>query len=375
MAVRYYLEKTVLEAAKERISFVFDEFPEVVVGFSGGKDSTVIFNLTLEEARRRGRLPLKVLFIDQEAEWQMTIDMMRRVMGHPDVEPYWLQVPIKLFNATSTEEEWLMCWQEGAEWMRPRETGSIHENVYGTDRFGEMFNAFFRHHFPGQRAALIGGVRCEESPSRAVGLTHQPKYKWVTWAKRLTPDLHYTFYPIFDWAWTDVWVAIHRHGWPYNRLYDVQYAYGVTIPDMRCSNVHHETAVKALFWLQEVEPDTYARLVNRIGGIDTAGKLQGDFFQRTLPYMFKDWIEYRDYLLDKLIEPQHRERFTKHFASQERQYGGYLGDKLYKAQVQSLITNDWNMAKLKNFDNRGESVGVRKRLKARRKAENEEAVA
>jgi predicted phosphoadenosine phosphosulfate sulfurtransferase len=241
MALRYYNpNKNVLEAACERINFIFDEFPEVVVGYSGGKDSTVIFHLTLEIARERGRLPLKVLWIDQEAEWQATVNQVRSIMTRPDVEPFWLQIPIKLFNATSTEDEWLMCWDEAAKdrWMRPKEEISIHDNSYGTDRFAELFNAFFRHHFPGRKAALIGGVRTEESPSRMVAMTHIAKYKWVTWAKRLTRDLHYTFYPIYDWAWNDVWAAIHKFGWPYNRIYDVQYQYGVPIRDMRVSNVH-----------------------------------------------------------------------------------------------------------------------------------------
>jgi predicted phosphoadenosine phosphosulfate sulfurtransferase len=219
MAVRYHLPMTVLEAAKQRIRFVFEEFPDVVVGFSGGKDSTVVFNLTLEIARELGRLPLKVLFVDQEAEWQATIEQVRYVMTHPDVEPFWLQIPIRLFNATSTTDEWLLCWDpaERDKWMREQEDISIKENIYGTDRFAALFNRFFQVTFPDQRVALIGGVRVEESPSRAVGLTHLPKYKWVTWGKRLTEGLHYTFYPIYDWAWTDVWVAIHRHGWRYNR--------------------------------------------------------------------------------------------------------------------------------------------------------------
>jgi predicted phosphoadenosine phosphosulfate sulfurtransferase len=376
VALRYYLNKTVLEAARERIAFIFDEFEDVVVGYSGGKDSTVIFHLTLDEARKRGRLPLKVLFIDQEAEWQATIDLMRTVMLHPDVEPFWLQVPIRLFNATSTEEEWLECWSPGdeARWMRPKEPYAIGENVYGTNRFGELFNAFFRHHFPDRRACLIGGVRTEESPSRMVGLTHLPKYKFVTWGKTLTKGLHWTFYPIYDWAWTDVWKAIHEHDWPYNRIYDYQYSRGMPVQDMRVSNVHHETAVKALFVIQEFEPETYARLTQRIGGVDMAGKMgAADFFVHKLPFMFKDWEEYRDYLLEKLVAEEHQDKFRKHFKRQIRYYEGHLGDKLFKAQVQSILTNDYHCTKLKNFDNRPDSVGIRKRVRLAREAREVEA--
>ena len=54
--MKIYLKQNVLEAARERIAWVFDEFDgEIEVAFSGGKDSTVILELALEEAEKRGR--------------------------------------------------------------------------------------------------------------------------------------------------------------------------------------------------------------------------------------------------------------------------------------------------------------------------------
>ena len=44
---KVYLNKTVYEESLDRIRFVFDEFPNVVVCFSGGKDSTVCLELSL----------------------------------------------------------------------------------------------------------------------------------------------------------------------------------------------------------------------------------------------------------------------------------------------------------------------------------------
>lgn len=375
--MRIYGKKTVLEAAKDRIRWLFDEFPVVIVGFSGGKDSTVTLGLALEVAREKGRLPLKVMFLDQEAEWQSTIDVVREVMDHPDVDPMWMQIPVRLFNATSTTEHWLNCWDPAVKdrWMRPQEPDAYTEDRYGTDRFGEMFAAILKTHFPDQRVCYLAGVRCEESPTRAMALTYHVTYKWATWGKVLDKRRgHYTFYPIYDWTVSDVWKAIFEHGWTYNRLYDTFYAMGTPVRDMRVSNVHHETAVTALFRLQEIEPETYARLTQRIAGIDMAGKMNfADYFPEKLPPMFADWREYRDFLLEKLIDnPEWLASFRAQFARQDALFEGSRagGAKLWKMHVSCILTNDWEHIKSGNYERAPEQLEV-KRARRREAAQQE----
>jgi predicted phosphoadenosine phosphosulfate sulfurtransferase len=369
-SVRIYGESNVLDEARDRIRWVFDEFPNVIANVSGGKDSTVILHLALEVARERGRLPLRVAFIDQEAEWDATIEIIRAWMYHPDVEPYWYQMPIRLFNATSTTEHWLHCWDQErrADWVHDQDPISIKENVYGTDRFHELFAAIIRHDYPDTPTAYLNGLRVEESPVRFMGLTGTATYKWVTWGR--VEDRrrhHYAFSPIYDWAYTDVWKAIHEHGWEYNRLYDVMHQYGIPIRKMRVSNVHHETAVQSLFFLQEVEPETYQRIVNRISGIDMAAKMgAGDYFVHDLPFMFDSWRDYRDYLLDHLIEDADwRDRFRKRFAAHDRRFPDAPG--MYEAHVQSILTNDFEFEKLQHWEANLHGKVGQSRLEARRR--------
>ena len=347
-------KKTVFDAALERINFLFDEFPNVVAGISGGKDSTIVYELCMRVARERGRLPLTVFFLDQEAEWTATVDYVRSVMQSPDVRPLWLQIPMHLDNAASYTTKFLKCWdpEKQSEWVHPQHPLSIKENRYGTDRFAELFPAIFRVEYPGQKLAVISGVRCEESPSRLMGLTHGLTYKWITWGKKLTRD-QFTFYPIYDWSYTDVWHAIHSEKWRYNRVYDYQYRYGVPVHNMRVSNLHHETAVRSLFHLQEIDPPLYERLARRLPGVDTAGKFGQDFYARKLPFMFKDWCEYRDFLIEKLCAND--PKWQGELQALAVKWDGILVDapadkqRGAEAIVQSILCNDYTGTKTENF--------------------------
>ena len=103
----FYKENNVFDEALWRIRLVFNTHDDVIVSMSGGKDSTVLFHLALMVAAEKDRLPLKVFWLDQEAEWQHTVDYMESIMRMPDVKPYWYQIPFDFTNSLSPEKNFI----------------------------------------------------------------------------------------------------------------------------------------------------------------------------------------------------------------------------------------------------------------------------
>ena len=347
--MKIYSDVNVFDMALDRIRYLFDEFENMMVCISGGKDSTIVFNLCKIIAKEKNKLPLKVLFLDQEAEWQLVVDHVREIMNDPDVEPYWIQCPILLKNATSIGEPFLRCWDEGKEWMREKEDIAIKENHYGTERFHPLWANILRYYFPKQKACFIVGMRAEESPSRLTGLGSGVTYKHITWGAKKHKD-QYNFYPIYDWSIQDVWKAIHDNGWSYCKIYDEYYRKGIPLKQMRVSNLHHETATHSLFYLHELEGDTWDKLVMRLKGINQTKHLKkSDMFQiKELPPMFNDWIEYRNYLIDHLTtSDEHRQKFRKKFAKMDIDFDDMLlKEDMYKRQCNTVLANDIDFTKI-----------------------------
>src|SRR5690554_1316334 len=106
----------VLTAARQRIAFIFDNFPRIYVSFSGGKDSTVMLHLVMEEAIKRSR-KVGVLFVDLEGQYKLTIDFIQSMFDlyKDHIEPYWVCLPIILRNAVSQFQPRWTCWDPDKE--------------------------------------------------------------------------------------------------------------------------------------------------------------------------------------------------------------------------------------------------------------------
>ena len=334
-----WLDTNVYEAALNRIRFVFDECDDVLVAMSGGKDSTVLFHLARTVAIERGRLPIKVFWLDQEAEWKATEEYMKGIMYSEEVIPYWWQIPFRLTNSLSFTDNYLNVWSpdERGLWLREQDPISLKVSPFpDIDRFKPLSK-----HIPKacdtEGKKLVGvllGLRAVESANRRACLHFHVRktYKGIMWQKPLWENIR-GFWPLHDWSDSDIWTAIARNKLAYNRIYDLYYKYGIVGLKMRVSALIHETAWHSIEPLQQLEPDMYDRYIRRLHGVNTFKHFKDYIIPPSLPMFFKDWTEYRDYLLQHIIEPEHREIFVRRWKNQ-------VSEQWSKQHIRELVVND-----------------------------------
>jgi len=355
--MKIYLNKTVLQAAKERISYLFDEFEEVIVSMSGGKDSTVCLELCFDVAKEKNKLPLKVMWIDQEAEWEGTVKYMSEVLTRDHIVPMWFQMPMVITNNATSYERFAHCWdhKNKHKWIHDQSEMSIKTNTYGTERFHDLFGAILKKEYHNKKACYIAGVRAEENPKRAMVLTTGVTYKGITWGKKLSKS-HFTFYPIYDWSYTDVWKYICENKFKYNRVYDEMFRYGLKVNEMRISNLHHETAIQHLTQVQEIEPQTWAKLQKRIDGANTIKQLKKNAFvcPNMLPKAFSTWREYAHYLADNIIQKEGDKDAWEKQIGYDHQFSFIdknesISTDFWKVAINTILSSDWDFTKIQNF--------------------------
>lgn len=350
MLKQVYINKDVCTAARERISYVFDEFENIIVSISGGKDSTVLCWLALQEAVKRNR-KIGIFFLDEEVVYQSTIEQVTWLMNlYPDnTIPLWFQFPFKLTNATSLSESQLICWEPGKHkiWMRSKVPYSIQhipwdkatQTVRDRNKGFGFYDVLDNFQASRPHTAFLVGLRATESMNRFRAVAKNPGYKDCYWCtKSHSAEGSASFYPLYDWNFHDIWKFIYDNHIRYSRIYDYQWKKGMNQSEIRVSSLIHEKSFKSLVELPEFEPKTYDKLLKRVKGIQV-GNLYGKDTKmlqcRKLPKNFANWMQYRDFLLETYPDESKRWIFVERFKR-------YLNNNyVARQECRQLILNDY----------------------------------
>ncbi len=345
--VKVYTDINVYDAAIERLKYVFEEFDNVLVAFSGGKDSGVLLNLAYDYAKENNMLDkLAMYHLDYEAQYQATTDYVTECFeSYPEIKKYWLCLPIAAQCAINMEQDHWIPWDRDDRgiWVRdiPNHEGVINEDnvpfpfIKGTWDYDTQ-NDFCQWYASekGKTATLIGN-RTDESLNRQASITSKNKVRqhkgkhWINISPKQADLVN--AYPIYDWAVEDIWIANGKFMYNYNKLYDLFYQAGLSLHDMRVASPFNDAATGSLKIYKIVEPHTWGKLIGRVNGVNFTG-IYGNttamgWKSITLPEGHT-WETYMYFLLDTLPEKT-RENYLKKLEVSKKSWkvGGAVDDK------------------------------------------------
>src|SRR3954469_7816083 len=277
---RKLLDANVWELALDRTRYVFDHFDHVVVSFSGGKDSTATLHVALEVAIEKNRLPLDVLFYDEEAIPPETVEYVARVVEDQPVSMRWMCLPVQHRNACSVESpNWYPWAPESRDlWCRDLPPLAITEapdfplEVEKRPTIPQYSARLFRPEEYGNTVQLLG-LRAAEALQRENAVRKRKGDNFIV------KDYHgwgfgnvWTAYPIYDWGTDDVWRAPARFGWDHNRAYDVMEMMGLTPHQQRCAPPYGEEPIQKLWTFQQGWPELWDKMSQRVPGAASAAR-------------------------------------------------------------------------------------------------------
>ena len=120
----------VFDALQKRFAFLFQEFKNIYISFSGGKDSGVLLNLLLDYRNKYASdRVIGVFHQDFEAQYTVTTDYItrtfKRLENESGIDLYWVCLPMatRTFNEANADEEcagvitWMHTFSPAKSWI------------------------------------------------------------------------------------------------------------------------------------------------------------------------------------------------------------------------------------------------------------------
>lgn len=317
--VREYLQQNVYEALQSRLKFIFEEFDNIYISFSGGKDSGLLLNLALDF--RDEYYPDKTVGVfhqDFEAQYTVTTEYIERTFENlkDRAERYWVCLPMATRTALSSYEMFWYPWDDKKEasWVRPMPKKdyviNLKNNPMTTYRYkmhqedlAKQFGRWYRISHGDKKTVCLLGMRAAESLQRYSGfLNKKYGYQGKCWITKQFKDV-WCASPLYDWTLNDVWHAHYLFDYDYNHLYDLYYKAGLKVTQMRVASPFNDYSKDSLNLYRVIDPEIWVKLVGRVRGANFAciyGKTRAMGYRNVTLPEGHTWKSYTLFLLDTL---------------------------------------------------------------------------
>jgi len=346
----------VFEASQKRLKTIFEEFDNVYVSFSGGKDSGVLLNLCIDYIRKNKlNRKLGVFHLDYEAQYTLTTEYVdRELEKNSDIlEVYRCCVPFKVTTCTSMHENYWRPWDREKKdlWVSklPKKCYTEKDFPFFSEtmwdyEFQEKFSGWIHEKTGAVKTACLVGIRTQESLNRWRAIhsdRNNRKYNDIPWTKEMYENV-YNAYPVYDWITEDIWIANCKFEWDYNKLYDIFYKAGVTIDQQRVASPFLSTAQESLKLYRVIEPNTWGKLISRVNGVNFTGLYGGTTAMGWRSIKLPpghNWKSYLEFLL-KTLPASTRDNYKKKLLTSQkfwREKGGCLSQEVINKLIELNI--------------------------------------
>ncbi len=355
-----YIKQNVYEALQERLRLIFEEFDNVYVSFSGGKDSGLLLNLVMDY--RRKYFPWKTIGVfhqDFEAQYTVTTEYVERTFEHykDEAELYWVCLPMATRTALSSYEMFWYPWDDKKQdiWVRQMPDKdyviNLRHNPITTYRYrmpqeqlAKQFGRWYRVSHGGKRTVCLLGMRADESLQRYSGFVNKKYgYKEECWIGRQFKDV-WCASPLYDWSTEDIWHANFLFHYDYNHLYDLYYMAGLKISQMRVASPFNDYSKDSLNLYRVIDPEIWVKLVGRVQGANFAsiyGKTKAMGYRNVTLPEGHTWKSYTMFLLDTL-PVKLRNNYVKKFNT-SIEFWHKTGGGLDEETIQELLDHNYQI--------------------------------
>ena len=357
---RGFTNQNVYDALQERLHYLFTEFDNIYVSFSGGKDSGLLLNLTLDFQKKYfPNKKIGVFHQDFEAQYSVTTEYIERTFTRikKDVEPYWVCLPMATRTALSSYEMYWYPWDDNKEsaWVRPMPRHpyviNLQNNPMTTYKYkmhqedlAKQFGRWYRISHGNKKTVCLLGMRTDESLQRYNAIVNKKYgYNGVCWISKQFKDV-WCASPLYDWSTGDVWHANYIFQYDYNRLYDLYYMVGLKPNQMRVASPFNDCAKDSLNLYRVIDPQIWSKLVGRVKGANFGaiyGKTKAMGYRSlTLPEGHS-WESFTKFLLDTL-PTRLRNNYIRKFKT-SIEFWHNVGGGLDEQTIEELLDHGYNI--------------------------------
>lgn len=308
---KQFIEANVYDEAKKRIHHIYDTHDDLIVAFSGGKDSLAVLHLVKEVAEERGINKVNAVFRDEELINQEVIDFVTAYRDEPWLNLEYWAVPLASSKYVMGEQQDYIQWDPNRKWVREKPSFALTLEDIGMPE-GTVLSQYnvddiTIRNYKG-KICILSGVRAAESLIRYRSVINKLNENYINASSNPRATLGR---PIFDWQENDVFRYFYDKDITYCPIYDKQVW---SRRSLRVSSAISSEPAKDFGNTREVDPDLYDAVVEVFPEMLVQERYYKEMDKKGIVEKYsQSWDLIETWILENVKEPGQLQKTMKEF--------------------------------------------------------------